>query len=666
MKRLPPMPFLIGLVLISGNFFPQNHCLADEVIHPETNDEATNFINPKISSASRLGTDVKSAPSIVTVITHDEILRSGARDMIDILMMVPGYFPATDTQSVVDFGSRGLWGHEGKINLAIDGREYNENGYGTNWFGNHFPVQLIERVEVIRGPASALYGGFAEIGYINIVTLSAKELNGIFVGTQLGATANSYSQRDISFAYGKVNGDFSYSISGFTGQGQRSDRTYTDRDGNTVSLNKQDVLDPLFFNVDVAWKDLEIKLIADRYHTTSLDWYGSNLSTPQNNDFTSYLGHIKYKVGITDQWSLTPEFRYRYMKTWENTLSTVANTDPNYFDYETTRVKYKLGSVYNFSSDLKWNIGVEAIEDTAKNNNQVQASQLQAGATSVSYWTLAGFTDLLYVHSLAEVTLGGRFDHNTFSGNNFSPRIAVVKPYEFWHWKLLYGKSYRAPVAFNIGSNDKIQAETTTAYEMEVGFEPNKNLSFNLNLFDLVIDTPITYTTNADGNSIYQNAEKIGSMGLEFETRYVEQWGETRLNYSYYKTDNNKAPSYSVPDNDKVYLAFPSHKVAIQSSVKLGSNDLRLTPQLIAYSERYAYVSDPNTPSKLPAAFQLNLNLRKKNFLVKGLNASVGVFNLTNTQIDFAQPYSSPNGDHPPLPTLTRDYVAQLSYELAI
>src|SRR5262249_32762711 len=120
--------------------------------------------------ASFAPTRLKDSPAVVTVISGDDIRATGAHDLTAILYIVPGYFGGADTEAVVGRGFRGLWGYEGKILLRIDGKEMNELLFSTVQLGNEFPVELIERVEVVRGPGSVIYGGNAELSVINIVT----------------------------------------------------------------------------------------------------------------------------------------------------------------------------------------------------------------------------------------------------------------------------------------------------------------------------------------------------------------------------------------------------------------------------------------------------------------------------------------------------------------
>ncbi|HEX7413290.1 MAG TPA: TonB-dependent receptor plug domain-containing protein, partial [Bacteroidia bacterium] len=141
--------------------------------------ELEKLINSLISVASKKPLNVRESPSIVTLVTADEIKNSGARDLVDVLRLVPGIDFGMDVEGVVGIGMRGNWAHEGKVLLLLDGQEMNEILYATTQFGNHFPIDQIKKIEIIRGPGSAIYGGYAEYGVINIVTKQGGDINGI-------------------------------------------------------------------------------------------------------------------------------------------------------------------------------------------------------------------------------------------------------------------------------------------------------------------------------------------------------------------------------------------------------------------------------------------------------------------------------------------------------
>ncbi|HNX99124.1 MAG TPA: TonB-dependent receptor plug domain-containing protein, partial [Candidatus Aminicenantes bacterium] len=128
-----------------------------------------------VTVASKSAQPLHKSSGIVTLITREEIQNSGARDLIDVLRMVPGFEFGLDVRGVTSIGIRGNWAHEGKVLILWDGQSLNESLYSTIQLGNHYPVDLIERIEIVRGPGSAVYGGMAELGVINIVSRASRE-----------------------------------------------------------------------------------------------------------------------------------------------------------------------------------------------------------------------------------------------------------------------------------------------------------------------------------------------------------------------------------------------------------------------------------------------------------------------------------------------------------
>ena len=138
------------------------------------------MLNKNVSVSSQ-NLSTRETPGIISVVTAEEIQNSGARDMIDVLRLVPGFDVAQDLQFVMGLSLRGNWANEGKVLVLMDGQPFNELLYQSVAVGNRFPDDAIERIEIIRGPGSAQYGGSAEYGVINIITKAASSLTGVGV-----------------------------------------------------------------------------------------------------------------------------------------------------------------------------------------------------------------------------------------------------------------------------------------------------------------------------------------------------------------------------------------------------------------------------------------------------------------------------------------------------
>ena len=171
---------------------------------------------PVFLSANQKATCTKQAAGIVTVITGKEIRNMGARDLIDVLQLVPGFSFGVDVSNVVGLGIRGIQAHEGKVAVFIDGINLNEHRFGTTQFGNHFPVEQIERIEIIRGPGSIIYGNFAEMGVINIISKNASQIDGVEVSGQYGRFERGEARKTSELVAGKKWNDWEVTLSGNT------------------------------------------------------------------------------------------------------------------------------------------------------------------------------------------------------------------------------------------------------------------------------------------------------------------------------------------------------------------------------------------------------------------------------------------------------------------
>ena len=124
---------------------------------------------------------VTEAPSSVTIITADEIRGFGHRTLADVLRTVRGFYVTYD-RNYSYLGVRGFsrpGDYNARVLLQVDGHRLNDNVFGSALIGTEFPldVDLIERIEIIRGPSSALYGTSAFFAVINVITKHAAALD---------------------------------------------------------------------------------------------------------------------------------------------------------------------------------------------------------------------------------------------------------------------------------------------------------------------------------------------------------------------------------------------------------------------------------------------------------------------------------------------------------
>src|SRR3989454_5505517 len=151
--------------------------------HPNPGEEMILFQDlPSVFGASKYEQKPSEAPASISIITADEIQRYGYRTLSEILRSVRGLFTTYD-RNYSYIGARGFdrpGDYDTRILLLLDGHRINDNVYDQASIGTEsiVDVNAIERVEVIRGPSSSLYGTNAFLAVVNVITKSGRELKG--------------------------------------------------------------------------------------------------------------------------------------------------------------------------------------------------------------------------------------------------------------------------------------------------------------------------------------------------------------------------------------------------------------------------------------------------------------------------------------------------------
>jgi len=628
--------------------------------------EMEKLINSLLNVASKKPLSTRKSPSIVTLITQEEIEKSGARDLIDVLRLVPGIDFGVDAQGVVSIGIRGNWAQEGKVLLLLDGQEMNEILYSSLQFGNHFDVSQIKRIEIIRGPGSAIYGGFAEYGVISIITKNGEDINGISASATYGQTQSDLGRRNITLSAGKKINDFQYSLALFTGQANRSNQNYVSQTGASYNMAGNSNLNPTNINLGMTYKQFSLRTIFDQYNTTTRDNYGDVLSKAYPNNFSSYFLELKYDFKPNDKITITPRFNFKEQMPW-NFSGSVTPQDAAYtvYDKRAERTKGNVTMSYDVTKRINIIAGGEIFYDAAQLGKDTVL--FSNGQRSVDYWNTAVFAQALFKYRIANLTFGARFDNNNAYGSAFVPRMGITKKIDDFNFKLLYSNSFRAPGIENINEslNSNIKPEISRVIEFEAGYQLSSNTFLTANIFDIATKNPIVYfidTTIVNGNyEGYKNFKQLGSRGVEVEYRVKDKWGYVNVNYSFYTTQNQlEVPYYEVPGNSSVALAFPNHKINLNSSFNV-SKFLSISPSLSWMSKRYGYASVDtlNNPVIKEYSPVLLANLFFYFNISKSLKAGIGCYNILNQQYEFIQPY---NGGHAPLPGSSREFIIRLAY----
>jgi outer membrane receptor for ferrienterochelin and colicin len=169
------------------------------------------LLDVDVTTASQTAQKVTDAPATIYVVTKEQISLRGYVNLEDILEDIPEIEVQrkSSTQNNNTISIRGVVGNE-KFIIMQDGMRINSHTGNAHAINNNFSILHAERVEVVLGPASALYGVDAFTGVINIITKDGKDLNGAEIRTAYG----SFNSTEQSVIIGGGKDDFSFLASG--------------------------------------------------------------------------------------------------------------------------------------------------------------------------------------------------------------------------------------------------------------------------------------------------------------------------------------------------------------------------------------------------------------------------------------------------------------------
>jgi outer membrane cobalamin receptor len=607
--------------------------------------------NLTVSSAKALTT--RESPSIISLITAEEIQNMGARDLTDVLRMVPGFEVGQDLQFVLGIGLRGSWANEGKVLVMVDGQPFNELLYQGVAVGNRFPVDAIERIEIIRGPGSAIYGGSAEYGVINIITKAAEKLNGILLygvgGFHSSATARTNGGISIAQNQKKISWDASF----FKGKGIVSDGSLNDafRDTTVSDLAAVANADPMNISIGLRAGGFQLRTMYDQYKTS--DPYSFIY-------FRNFFVDAKKDFKINEKFTLTPQVKYYNQIPWQYGFFEAFEEDgtsyeagEDYVKIRAERIFASLSGTYDVSRKVNLNFGALYFKDKATDMLDGQ----YFGSNTISFNNGGFFLQSLLKHRLANATIGFRYEKNNQYGDAFVPRLALTKKIENFHFKILYSQAFRAPAIenINLSLDGEIKPEKSQVFETEFGYQFTPEMLLAVNAFTLRTNDVIIY--NSTENS-YANFSRSGSKGIELVYSIRKTGWYSHLTYSYSQAGRNTVDIYVVPQTDKQFIGLPSHKVTLNTNINL-TRKITFNPSFISVGQRYGH-TEPDVVTKLDPYFLVNsfVNFRH---IVTGLNAGFGVYDLLNEQPAIPQAYI---GNFAAVPGRSRELIVKLSYQL--
>ncbi len=617
-------------------------------------------IKTKVTIANLVETNVYEAPNIITVITDEDIDRMGYTDMLDILNNVPGIIIATDVQNGTSIGIRGNWAEEGKVLFMVDGLVMNDMAYGSVILGHRFPLQNISRIEIIRGAGSAIYGGLAALGVINIITKKGQEINGSFLNIGGGVSHGTASKGSISYNYGGyLLKGIELTATGLVNAGRRNTELLQLPDSSQVNFKDSSFVNDVNIQFGLRYKNFKFKLIYEDYNfQASYEPIASLART--------YINEVSNQFIVLKKLKLVPYATYKWQIPWN-----IQYGDPTIYDKQNLITRYFNTGFFGDLKIFNWlnlNFGSQYYNNNMKYHRI--SKQLNSGQLSQSFTGTNAYLETQLITKYLNVTLAGRYEQYANFNSKLLPRLGLTKSFKLWHYKLLYGESYKLPTLQNINLNaaQNIVPEDVSDLQAELGFD-GKNISVALVGFDTQIKNMILYGYDLKTftESYINSLGTINTTGFEMVTKLKLNKFIIGANYSNYHIIKNTINEITVDtlNTKKGNLALPKHKVVASVNYKInqlfmvGVNYIYQTQKFSA--TRINSISDEYAVLQYPSTHLINVVAQAKGIILKIIDVSVGVNNILNTRNYQLYPFSS--GYFNTL-GMGREFVLQLRFNL--
>lgn len=519
-----------------------------------------------ISIATGQWQPISKAPAVASVITAEDIKRMGATDLDQVLETVPGLHVSAAPRGYLPlYTMRGIYSENNPQILFLINDIPITNLYvgnrGELWGG--MPINNIKRIEVIRGPGSAVYGADAFAGTINIITKTAEDIN----GDEFGVRTGSFNTREGWMLHGRKwkNFDIAFSL----------ELSKTDGQDSVIDADAQTGLDSVFGtdaslapgSVNLQHKNIDTRLdISDEHWRFRLGYQGRHdlgagagvalaLDPEGSGDSDRYNADLTYNTTFSNNWDITGQASYYDVSSEPDLTLYPAGAFAGSFPegmiakpyvYE-RHSRLNLSSFYHGIDDHSIRLGIGGVHSDMYKIKELKNYTFAPNGFPIYLGSVVDATDnpnLVFIQphdrDIAFVFLqdewsiapdwtftgGIRYDHYSDFGSTTNPRLALVWQTRYnLTTKLLYGRAFRAPAfneLYNINNpvalgNTNLNPETIDTYELAFNYQHTEKLETSLNVFhykmsDILRFAPPTFTA--------QNTGVIHGEGLELEATY--------------------------------------------------------------------------------------------------------------------------------------------------
>ena len=532
------------------------------------------LLNVTVTSAGQKEQRLSDVAAAITVLNSDDIRRSGATTIPDLLRYVPGVEVGQANNGDVSVGIRGFGGlFSSKLLVLVDGRSIYDPVYGgVDWADQRMMMDDIDRVEVIRGPGATIWGANAVNGVINIITKDAADTQGGFI-------SGIYGTREEGM------GEFRY---GFQPTQGLSLRLY----GQFENVAANDSLPGV-----QSYDQLQNGLIGFRadYRPGSDDHF--RLSSEAS---TTRSGDEQFGFTATPPYTNTGDgenvnFVYEHNFDVDNTLTVQSYYDRFARDTEPVdqfgdvvvqtadaQIRHTLPiNLLPIKQELIYGLEYRQVDSQLFDSHTVTWHRGRDDQT----FSLFAQTDLHLVDNVLTLTLGTKYDHNDYTGNEVQPSARLLWKIDsrnsLW-WSVSRAvreptiADYEATAPGQIAGNPDLKSEELIAYEMGYRVQPTTWLSFDTSAFYNDYHNLIeTYLPAGSFQPAYEQYQKAQTYGVEPSfTAQLQPWWKLSGSYSLlnFHVDNSGIPPGDTVLDIPLNKVDPTNEFSLRSSFDLPEN----------------------------------------------------------------------------------------------
>jgi outer membrane receptor for ferrienterochelin and colicin len=491
------------------------------------------LLNIRVDAASKYAQRIADAPASVTIVSADDIRRHGYRNIQEVLEVVRGFYVSND-RNFATLGTRGFSrpsDYNNRHLLLIDGHTLNDQTWSAAPLGSELPINLdaIERIEIIRGPGSALYGTNAMLAVINIVTKSADQLDGTSGSIRVG----THGMRELGLAYGRrigAKGSIALSGLGFRSDGENLYFPELDAPETNGGVSREKDWERGIGGMGaVGWGSLTARGgYRSRSKGIPTGSFGSSLADPRSETVDETLWGelgLRQEFGGTTRVSLRAfGDRYRYRGIY-------AAGEPVPYDDGggSTSIGAEALVTWDPSSRNRLTLGGET-----RHTSRADYYEKQADGTTTSDDSPFNLSALFAQHDLTfpggfALTSGLRFDHQRAGPGAVTPRFALVHSgIDGLVVKAIFGEAFRAPSTAEAHltttyytRNPELRAERIRSMELEVRRRMSPSLSLGGSIYHNLMRNLIDQVDDPATGVSFRNVASATAHGVEFEADFL-------------------------------------------------------------------------------------------------------------------------------------------------